>query len=91
MGALAGRSTRDASSTRRGTDKLLAISSKAPGMAPKDKTAESYNMKEEKRLTTTSVPRQELLGRPGELPALPSALAPAASAAAQRPAGQPAQ
>eukprot|EP00959_Pyramimonas_sp_CCMP1952_P065256 1362373-Pyramimonas_sp.AAC.1 len=30
--------TRDASSTRRGTEKLLTTSSKAPGMAPRDKT-----------------------------------------------------
>eukprot|EP00959_Pyramimonas_sp_CCMP1952_P233489 4880036-Pyramimonas_sp.AAC.1 len=74
--------TRDASSTRRGTDKLLATSSKAPGMAPRDKRVESYNSREKTRQdfdvrTPTGTPRT-----PGETAgvAMSAASAPAPAA-----------
>eukprot|EP00959_Pyramimonas_sp_CCMP1952_P342208 7169580-Pyramimonas_sp.AAC.1 len=64
-------------------------------MAPKDKTVESYNIKEKKRQdfdisTPTETPRTPR-GIAGAAISAANAPAPAASVAAQRPAGQPAQ
>eukprot|EP00959_Pyramimonas_sp_CCMP1952_P069212 1444545-Pyramimonas_sp.AAC.1 len=86
---------RDSSSTRRGTERPLATSSTAPGMAPKDKTVESYKIKEKKRQdfnisTPTGTPRTPRRTA-GPAISAANAPAPAASVAAQRPAGQPAQ
>eukprot|EP00959_Pyramimonas_sp_CCMP1952_P240003 5015485-Pyramimonas_sp.AAC.1 len=46
--ALEGR-TRDASSTKRGIEKLLATTAKVPGTATRDKTAEPRNIREKNR------------------------------------------